>query len=72
MLESIGITILVCLVFMGLYRLICSDNPRCKYFTVQRYENYDWFDKELKKESDEQIDSPGTCGGKGEPLDREK
>jgi len=72
MLEFIGITILVCLVFMGLYRLICGDNPRCKYFTVKRYENYAWFDKELEKEPDEQIASPGTCGGKVVSLDREK
>lgn len=72
MLEFIGITVLVCLVFMGLYWIFCGDNPQCKYLTVRRYENYDWFDTELEKESDEQIAFPWACKGKVAPFDQGK
>ncbi|NOR41647.1 MAG: hypothetical protein GQ537_10605 [Gammaproteobacteria bacterium] len=72
MIEFIGITVLVCLVFMGLYRLICGGAPPCKYFTARRYESYDWFDKELEKETDEQTALHGACGGKVPPFDQEK
>ena len=72
MFEFIGITALVCLVFTGLYRFICGGAPPCERYTVQRYENYDWFDKELEKEPEERPALAGTCGDTAAPVNREK